>query len=400
LADPAKPEIAGRLVLAKTPLRLNIAQGHAWIACDQGGLQVVSLAQPRNPQLVGAWAPESGGVTRVAVRDKLALVAVPGRGVSLLDIADPAKPTEQKSIAYTQPIADVALQDKQAYVLADKVYLLDIAKPEAATQVGEYAIKQSLVAAAPLAAQTLVLTSNSLQLANFRAAARPRPIAELTWAAVAKALEPARAVQESPEADTPEAATPTAAPGAGEHQPTAMLVAEEVSLSTSPELATAPAGDHAAAGIEASAAGDAEPEPVTAAESAAAAVPQAKVESRLRVVDGTILVIADGQVAVLEVQEQKAITPRWRVPDVAQPSAADLLGTRLVIAQADGQLSILDLTAEGLQAVGSLQLSDQISTESLPSGPEPLPVSEGARDAMKNTPQPSSQRPTGAPGPA
>ncbi len=393
LTDPAQPEIAGRLVLAKTPLRMAIDGGHAWIACDQGGLQVASLSQPRNPQLVGAWAPEAGGVTRVAVAGPVAVVAVPGRGMSVLDTSDPAKPVELKSIAISQPIADVALQDDRAYALADKVLLFDIAKPAEAEQVGEYALKQALQSAAPSGAQTLLLTDQGLRLLNFRAPARPQPVSDVTFAALTKALAPAPAAEPEPQ---PVAETAT---GGGANHAT-MLAAEEVPLSATPELAAqpdAPAGDHTPRSIKDSAAGRGQDDDVVKDDQPA--TPKSPAEARLRVVGGTILVVADGQVTLLEVRDEQKLIPLWRAAEVQDPSSADRLASLLAVGQRDGLLRFWKAADAAWTALGSLKLNDQVSTESLP-GTEPLPVSEGARDAMQATPKPSTTRPAGAPGPA
>lgn len=399
LNDPAQPSVAGRLVLAKTPLRMAIAGGHAWIACDAGGLQVVSLSEPRNPQLVGAWAPESGGVTRVAVNEKRAVVAVPGRGVSLLDIADPAKPVEQKSIAINKPIADVALQGERAYALTDRVLLYDVSKPTAAEQVGEYPLKEALTAAAPVAEQTVLLTDQGLHLLNFRAPARPLPVSDLTFAAISEALSPtADEPTPQPAVDTtpaPEAAT------ADDGRPV-MAAADEVDLSVSPELAAlrlGQGGEHNPETIQKSAAGEtdqaATDEPAVSQDTS----PKPAAEARLRVAGGLLLVVADGQVTLLEVREQKSIAALWRADDVVTPTAADRLADLLVIAQHDGLLRLYQSAEAGWKPHGSLKLNDQVSTESLP-GTEPLPVSEAAKNAMQATPKPSSDRPAGTPGPA
>jgi len=390
LDDPAQPEIVGRLVLAKTPLRMTIAAGHAWIACDAGGLQVAGLSQPRNPQLVGAWAPEAGGVTRIATDGKVAVAAVPGRGVSVLDASDPAKPVELKSITFPEAIADVALQGDRAYALTDKVLLFDITKPAAAEKVGEYPLKQTLLAAAPVAEQTVLLTSQGLNLLNFRAPARPLPVSDVTFAAITKALtpEPEATPAEQPAADTT---------GGGDHG-TAMMAAEEVDLSATPELAAqpdAPAGDHTTKSIKESAEEPAE----EADEAEDTEAPKPHAEARLRVAGGTILAISDGQVTLLEVREQKSIVPLWRAAGVTNPSAADQLAKLLAVAQGDGLLKFWKSADGAWTALGSLKLNDQVSTESLP-GTEPLPVSEGAKNAMQGMPKPSSERPAGAPGPA
>lgn len=73
---------------------IDIAGDHAYVADDQGGLQVVDISDPESTFVVGSYLSEKSYIG-VAVRDTFAYCAVlhSQGGIQILNIADPAAPT-------------------------------------------------------------------------------------------------------------------------------------------------------------------------------------------------------------------------------------------------------------------------------------------------------------------
>ena len=72
---------------------LDIISNLAYVADDQGGLQIVDISDPENPFIIGEYASEKS-IIGVAVRDSFAYLAVNHTqgGVRIIDIKDPENP--------------------------------------------------------------------------------------------------------------------------------------------------------------------------------------------------------------------------------------------------------------------------------------------------------------------
>jgi hypothetical protein len=105
---------------------------HAFIAAGSIGFQVVTLAQPNNPQQVGIW-PSANNITDVAIRDYYAYVCVAGAGLQILRVDDPSNIQVLGSIVDARmpnPRA-VALSGKYAFVVdgTNGFLVLDVESP-------------------------------------------------------------------------------------------------------------------------------------------------------------------------------------------------------------------------------------------------------------------------------
>ena len=103
LADPTAPKVVG-LLDAQPDVQLGgahnglVAEGHLWLVGGRSpgsGLRAFSLADPTAPTLVGSYMPThqpSGYYHDIEVRDGIAFAPAiyPGGGVDVLDVSDPA----------------------------------------------------------------------------------------------------------------------------------------------------------------------------------------------------------------------------------------------------------------------------------------------------------------------
>lgn len=72
---------------------LDIVNNLAYVADDQGGLQIVDVSNPENPYIIGEYTSEKS-IVGVAVRDTFAYLAVNHTqgGVRIINVADPETP--------------------------------------------------------------------------------------------------------------------------------------------------------------------------------------------------------------------------------------------------------------------------------------------------------------------
>ena len=70
-----------------------VSGNYAYVAAEYGGLQVIDVSNPANPERVGGRTNDLGGIpTGVAVSGNYAYVADFGAGLQVIDVSNPANP--------------------------------------------------------------------------------------------------------------------------------------------------------------------------------------------------------------------------------------------------------------------------------------------------------------------
>jgi hypothetical protein len=125
ISNPADPRQAGRydggaeaFDIAVSGNYAYLAQGPRWNGTTyvSGGLQIIGISNPMNPQRVGAY-DTSGSVHGVAVSGSYAYVVGDGIGLHLLDISNPANPHRVGANDQIGITETVAVSGGFAYVL-------------------------------------------------------------------------------------------------------------------------------------------------------------------------------------------------------------------------------------------------------------------------------------------
>jgi hypothetical protein len=93
IADPANPVLLGRCGTSGYAQRVALYDHYACVADRDSGLWIVDVADSRNPREVGYIIPQAP-VTDVAVFGHYALAATSGAGLRVVDLSDPANPQE------------------------------------------------------------------------------------------------------------------------------------------------------------------------------------------------------------------------------------------------------------------------------------------------------------------
>lgn len=134
LTDPLHPETVGRVKLPLYPVSLTKVGKLVYVACPEG-LNIVDVADPAHPRILGHNNSNMGEVKRFALKGSTAYLAC-GASLSVLDISDPTSPTQIGFYKHAAPgswgfIRQVKLQGDRAYVQNDDYGLevLDISEP-------------------------------------------------------------------------------------------------------------------------------------------------------------------------------------------------------------------------------------------------------------------------------
>jgi hypothetical protein len=110
---------------------LALFNGNAFLASEDAGLQVVSVADPRNPKTIGSY-PTQEAVLNVLPEGELGLVIDNWAGLVLLNLHDPAQPTKLSRYAPAGNVVDAALLNGNTVCVArgpDGMDLLDVTDP-------------------------------------------------------------------------------------------------------------------------------------------------------------------------------------------------------------------------------------------------------------------------------
>jgi len=152
VSDPANPEVLGQSPVypdfvqdvavagdPSTALRqaqdTSSGQVYAYVAAGNGGLRVVDVSDPAAPTEVGSYDPP-GRARAVAVQGNYAYVAYDQRGLRIVDVSDPAAPAEVGFYDRLSAQA-VAVAGDYAYVTdLWGLHIVDVSDPTAPTKVG------------------------------------------------------------------------------------------------------------------------------------------------------------------------------------------------------------------------------------------------------------------------
>jgi hypothetical protein len=118
---------------------VSVAGALALVADAASGLQIITIAEPAPPTLMGTYNT-SGNAIHVAVDGDLALVADNTPGLQILDISDPASPTLEGTYDTSGFANGVAVAGNLA-VVADRpsgLQVIDISDPASPSLLGTY----------------------------------------------------------------------------------------------------------------------------------------------------------------------------------------------------------------------------------------------------------------------
>jgi len=117
IGKPANPQRVGGYDTSGTAEAVAVAADYAYVADFFTGLQVIEVRDPAHPQRLGGCANDSGGPAwDVAVAGNYAYVADGWGGLQVIDVRDPAHPQRVGGFRTTGPANGVAVAGNYAYV--------------------------------------------------------------------------------------------------------------------------------------------------------------------------------------------------------------------------------------------------------------------------------------------
>lgn len=326
--DPSQPKTAASRVVARTPLDLAVSDLHAFIACGDGGLQVVSISRPREPSVVGSYAPQNGGVTCVAASDNVAVAGIPGVGAAVLDIGDPAQPREVKLVAGQATIESVTIAGRRAFVSADKLVIIGLDPPAQAEIVATHESTEPLLGLGFAADRLVVADAGGYRLLNALSPANLITVGQVEQAAVVTALA----------GDEPEPPAEVEEP-----EPTVVEEPTDEDQAAEPDAPAEPA-----------------PDVITPTPAPPTEVPA---PPRLAVADGHLYrTDGDEGVWVLAIDGGRRLNPVAHLTDVGRASCVAAAGDLLLVGNAAGDVIVFRWVDNALTRQGSLRLESLRST--------------------------------------
>ena len=132
VARPREPVLVGSCVLPYDSYDMDLQDTFAYVA-NLLSLQIVNVARPDSPRVIGTW---SGNVDGVDAADTIAYVTGNNYSVYALNIANPSSPYVLDSAYFGQIGTDVVVAGSFAYVSEDVVHIVDVADPRNLRLVG------------------------------------------------------------------------------------------------------------------------------------------------------------------------------------------------------------------------------------------------------------------------
>ena len=139
ISNPANPQRVGGYDTTGFAYGVAVARNYAYVADYAAGLQVIDISNPANPQRVGGY-DTAGLAYGVAVAGSYAYVAYYGAGLQVIDISNPANPQRVGGYDTAGAAVGVAVAGNYAYV-ADGgagLQVISISTPANPQRVGGY----------------------------------------------------------------------------------------------------------------------------------------------------------------------------------------------------------------------------------------------------------------------
>jgi hypothetical protein len=175
-AFPAYADMRAGFALVPGQAQDVAVQGaYAYVANYQEGLQVFSIADPRNPFLVGSRSLSEGNSAGVAVRGNYAYVTA-GSSLVVVDVTNPALPAKGVALALGAAgnTAEVNPAGNYLFVGAGtKLLRYSLANPANPALLGEYSAPGNVYGLAANATHVFVAAESRMQVLN--AGALPNP---------------------------------------------------------------------------------------------------------------------------------------------------------------------------------------------------------------------------------
>lgn len=139
IANPADPTIVGQAPMLDYPIRsVAVAGLRAYVAAESAGVWIADVSDPAAPRWLGHWGEGYAG--DLAVKGSHVFVACGGdsEGLYVLDAADPAAPQEIAYVAHEWDVGELDMEVAGDYLhtVSGALNIWDISDPSAPIRIG------------------------------------------------------------------------------------------------------------------------------------------------------------------------------------------------------------------------------------------------------------------------
>lgn len=199
ISDPTSPIERGRVLLPSQVQDVAVAGDYAYVADGTGGMRIVDVSTPTDPQEVSAIGVSifsGNAVTGVAVREKYAYFSSENSGLQVLDVSNPSAPQAVGAFKSDSPsgiTGEVAVAGEHVYIAdyEEGLRVIDVSDPNNPQQVTVYKTADD-------DALDVTVTGNYAYVANGQHGFyildvsdpnNPQPIVEIPFASASVATE-------------------------------------------------------------------------------------------------------------------------------------------------------------------------------------------------------------------
>jgi len=137
VSQPQSPQIVGELPLVgKTPRRIVIDRGLAYIAAGQHGLLVVDLADPHQPTLLASLEVQGYVFVDIAKSGSLVFAASWNSGLVIVDVSSPRQPHLLSTVPLDSSLSVGASGDLACIATPTEMLIVDASNPTSPKPVG------------------------------------------------------------------------------------------------------------------------------------------------------------------------------------------------------------------------------------------------------------------------
>jgi hypothetical protein len=175
ITSPATPSVVGRTgVMSDIVQGVAVAGDYAYLADGSGGLHIINVSDPAAPTEVGLH-DTPGNAYSVAVAGDYAYVADGSSGLRIINASEPANPTEVGFYDTAGNAYSVAVAGDYVYVAdgPDGLRIIDVSQPANPTEVGFYGAWGSVAVAGNYA---YVADGSGLRIINVSSPANPTEV--------------------------------------------------------------------------------------------------------------------------------------------------------------------------------------------------------------------------------
>lgn len=127
--DPANPRLVAKVTAQRSPQALAVSDRFAYAVWLWDGMQVIDLAQPDQPKVVGELMLTNWWASGAAIAGDHLYVSDSFHGLRIIDVAQPAQPREVARCDWGLPLNGVAVYGTYAYAAGFGLWVVDIGNP-------------------------------------------------------------------------------------------------------------------------------------------------------------------------------------------------------------------------------------------------------------------------------